>query len=59
MKMSVRKSSKAVKNYLQKDKGAKRISRKQYNKELAEAVVRMEEGTSVSHKDALKELVKW
>lgn len=37
----------------------KRISKKQYNKELNEAVSRIERGTSVSHEDALKRLDKW
>jgi vacuolar-type H+-ATPase subunit D/Vma8 len=48
-----------IKSLLNFDEGAKRISRKQYNKELDEAVARMDKGNSVSHKDALKELSKW
>ena len=48
-----------IKSLLNFDEGAKRISRKQYNKELDEAVSRMDNGNSVSHKDALKELSKW
>ena len=48
-----------IKSLLNFDEGAKRISRKQYNKELDEAVSRMDKGNSVSHKDALKELSKW
>ena len=34
-------------------------TKKQYNKELDEAVARIEKGNFVSHKDALKELSKW
>jgi vacuolar-type H+-ATPase subunit D/Vma8 len=48
-----------IKSFLNVDKDVKRISRKQYNKELNDAVSRMEKGNSVSHKDALKELSKW
>ena len=48
-----------IKSFLNVDNDAKRISRKQYNKELNEAVARIEKGNSVSHKDALKELSKW
>lgn len=36
----------------------KRISKKQYNKELNEAVARIEKGHFVSHKEALKQLAK-
>ena len=48
-----------IKSFLNVDKDVKRISRKQYNKELNAAVSRMEKGNSISHKDALKELSKW
>ncbi len=48
-----------IKNFLNVDKDVKRISRKQYNKELEDAVTRIEKGNFVSHKDALKELSKW
>ena len=48
-----------VKNFLNIDKENKRISKKQYNKELDEAVERIEKGNFVTHKDALKELAKW
>lgn len=48
-----------IKSLLNFDEGTKRISRKQYNKELDEAVSRMDKGNAVSHKDALKELSKW
>jgi hypothetical protein len=44
---------------LDNDNETKRISKKQYNKEIDEAVERIENGDSVSHKDALKELSKW
>lgn len=48
-----------IKSLLNVDVDAKRISRKQYNKEINDAVARIEKGDSVSHKDALKELSKW
>jgi hypothetical protein len=48
-----------IKSFLNVDKDMKRNSRKQYNKELNDAVSRMEKGNSVSHKDALEELSKW
>ena len=48
-----------IKSLLNIDKDIARITRKQYNKELDEAVSRMDKGNSVSHKDALKELSKW
>lgn len=48
-----------IKTLLNVDNDAKRITRKQYNKEINDAVTRIEKGNSVSHKDALKELSKW
>lgn len=48
-----------VKSFLNVDKETKRISRKQYNKEIDEAVARIEKGKFVTHEDALKELSKW
>lgn len=48
-----------IKTLLNVDIDAKRITRKQYHKEINEAVARIEKGNSVSHKDALKELSKW
>lgn len=48
-----------IKSWLNVDKDAKRITRKQDNKEINEAVARIEKGNSVSPKDALKELSKW
>jgi hypothetical protein len=48
-----------IKTLLNVDKDVKRITRKQYNKEIDDAVARIEKGNSVSHKDALKELSKW
>jgi vacuolar-type H+-ATPase subunit D/Vma8 len=48
-----------IKSFLNVDNDTKRISRKQYNKELNEAVARIENGNSVSHRDAVKELSKW
>lgn len=47
-----------VKSFLNIDKDVKPISRKQYNKELNEAVDRIENGNFVTHEDALKELSK-
>ncbi|MGL4596585.1 MAG: hypothetical protein ACRCYO_03595 [Bacteroidia bacterium] len=48
-----------VKNFLNVDQETKRITRKRYNKEVDEAVARIEKGQAVSHKDALIELSKW
>ncbi len=48
-----------IKSFLNVDNETKRISRKQYNKELDEAVARVENGNFVSDKDAAKELSKW
>lgn len=48
-----------IKSFLNVDNDAKRITRKQYNKEINDAVTRIEKGNSVSHKDAIKELNKW
>lgn len=48
-----------IKSLLNVDSSTKRISRKQYNQEIKDAVERIEKGNSVSHKDALKELSKW
>ncbi len=48
-----------IKSFLNVDKDEERISRKQYNKELNEAVSRIEKGNFVTHKDAMKELSKW
>jgi hypothetical protein len=48
-----------IKSMLNVDKDFKRITRKQYNKEINDAVIRIEKGNSVSHKAALKELAKW
>ena len=48
-----------VKSFLNVDKETKRITKKQYNKEISEAVSRIENGVFVKHEDALKELSKW
>ena len=48
-----------IKNFLNVDNDTKRISRKQYNKEINEAVARIENGKSIPNKDALKVLSKW
>lgn len=48
-----------IKNFLNVDQGTERMTKKQYNKEVNEAVARIEKGNAVKHKDALKELSKW
>jgi hypothetical protein len=48
-----------VKRFLNVDANTKRISRKQYNKELEEAVGRIESGEFVTHEEAMSELAKW
>lgn len=48
-----------IKSLLNVDNDTKRISRKQYKKEINETVTRIEKGGSVSYKEALKELSKW
>lgn len=48
-----------IENLLNVDIDAKRISRKQYNIEIKEAVNRIENGDFIKHEDALKELSKW
>lgn len=48
-----------IKSFLNVDDGVKRSSLKQYNKEINEAVARIEQGDFVSHKDALNELSEW
>lgn len=47
-----------AKSLLNVEVDSKRISRKQYNKEITEAVDRIEKGNFVTHEDALKELSK-
>ena len=48
-----------IKSLLNVDNDSKRISRKQYNKELDEAVEKIEKGLSISHKEAMNEISKW
>lgn len=48
-----------IKSFLNLEKSTERISRKQYNKELNDAVARIEKGNFVSHKEAIKDLSKW
>jgi vacuolar-type H+-ATPase subunit D/Vma8 len=48
-----------IKSFLNVDSDTKRISKKQYNKELTEAVERIQSGEFIDHKDAVKELSKW
>ena len=47
-----------IKTFLNVDSYTRRITKKQYNKEINDAVTRIEKGESVSHNDALKELSK-
>lgn len=44
-----------VKSFLNIDKDVKRITRKQYNKELDEAVDRIEKGNFVAHEEVVKQ----
>ncbi|MFN8862700.1 MAG: hypothetical protein ACK500_09995 [Flavobacteriales bacterium] len=48
-----------IKSLLNVDDSAMRISRKEYNKEINDALGRIEKGQSVSHSEALKRLSKW
>jgi hypothetical protein len=48
-----------IKSFLNVDTDSKRISSKQYNKELDEAVARIEQGKSIPHNEVLKEASKW
>jgi hypothetical protein len=41
------------------DEKQDRITKKQYNKETDEAVLRIEKGEYTNHEDAVKELSKW
>ena len=47
-----------VKSFLNVDKEVKRVTRKQYNKQIKDAVTRIEKGNFVKHEEALKELSK-
>jgi predicted transcriptional regulator len=48
-----------IKSFLNLDNDVKRITKKQYNKEIDEAVERIENGDFISHKEALQEISKW
>ena len=48
-----------IKSLLNVDNDSKRISIEQYNKELDDAVARIERGEFIDHEDALKEISKW
>ena len=48
-----------VKNILNVAATEKRISRKQYNKELDEAEARIDKGKYTTHEQAIKKLSKW
>jgi vacuolar-type H+-ATPase subunit D/Vma8 len=48
-----------IKRFLNIEKDNERISQKQYNKEVNDAVSRIDNGNFVIHQDALKELSKW
>lgn len=45
-----------VKSFLQPEGDVKRISRRQYNKEIDAAVNRVDKGNFISHQQALREL---
>jgi len=47
-----------IKSLLNIDNNVKRITRKQYNKELAEAIDRVEDGSFVTQEETKKELSK-
>lgn len=48
-----------VKNILQVEATEKRISVKQYNKEINASIKQAKEGKTVSHAQLLKEMEKW
>jgi hypothetical protein len=48
-----------VRNILHVESTDKRITKKQYNKEIAEANARIDKGNFKTHAQALKELSKW
>jgi predicted transcriptional regulator len=48
-----------IKAFLTDDTKTKRVTRKQYNKEINEAVDRIEKGKFVEHKNVIKKLSKW
>lgn len=48
-----------VKNILQVEPKGKRISVKQYNKEIEASIDQVKAGKTVKHKDFLKEIDKW
>ncbi|HLN72398.1 MAG: hypothetical protein ACM3O8_13825 [Methylococcaceae bacterium] len=45
-----------VKSFLNIDNDVKRITRKQYNKDLDNAVERIEKGNFIAHEDVVKQL---
>lgn len=59
MKFAMNKLNSKKKYSFSKDKNTGRISKKDYNKELEEAIARIDNGDFVTHKSALKELSKW
>lgn len=48
-----------IKSFLNMDKDTDRISKKKYNKEVNDAVTRIEKSDFVTHEDALRQLSKW
>lgn len=48
-----------VKTILQVEPQGKRITVRQYNKELDESIKQIKEGKTLKHKDVLKEIEKW
>ena len=48
-----------IKSFLNIENTSGRISQKQYNQEMNEAVAEIDKGKYITHKDALKELSEW
>ena len=48
-----------IKNFLDSDADFNRIDKKQYNKELNDAISRIENGDFISHEDVVEEISKW
>ncbi len=48
-----------IKSFLNIENASGRISQKQYNQEINEAVAEIDKGKYLSPKDALKELSEW
>jgi len=48
-----------IKGFLNVDAGSSRISSKEYNSAIEDAVARIEKGDSMTHRNAMKELSEW